>query len=179
MSLKNIIIGTLIIGSILIAGSFYLSFRTKIKDLSNKHPYTTIINKALKTKQECYITIHKHSLENPYIIDLTNSNFYESSNPIYKIPLGTILKIEGAKAFTAPVSGSTHHVILGSVYLNEIKETVKFEFFWGDNPTYGLYDFKDNYDIYPLAPWQESALPFKYFWDGRKEPHNWEEWNSL
>lgn len=178
MTLKKIIIGLLILSAIIIVGSFFLVFRTKTKDLSTKYPYNTIINKSLKTKQECYITIHKHALENPYILDLTNSNFYETSDPIYKIPIGTILKIESTKAFTTPVSGSTHCMVLGSVYLNEVKETVKFEFFWGENPTYGLYDHDDNYDIYPLAPWQEKPLPFKYFWDGKKEPHDWEKWNA-
>ncbi len=178
MTLKNIIIGLLTLGTIIILGSFYLAFRTKTKDLSDKYPYNTIIEKTLKTKQECFITIHKHALENPYILDITNTNFYETTEPIYKLPIGTTLKIEKAKAFTTAVSGSTHHLVLGNVYISELKETVKFEFFWGENPTYGLYDHNENYDIYPLAPWQEKPLPYKYFWDGRKEPHDWEKWNA-
>ncbi|WP_289037173.1 hypothetical protein [uncultured Zobellia sp.] len=179
MSIKKIIIGSLLLGFAIIVSSFYLVFRTKTEDLSNKFPYNTIINKTLVTKHECYITIHQHSLENPYILDLTNISFYETNKPIYKLPIGASLNIEKTKAFTTPVSGSTHSIVLGSVYIPELKETVKFEFFWGENPTYGLYDHDDNYDIYPLAPWQEKALPYKYFWDGRKEPHDWEEWNSL
>ncbi|MBM1104739.1 hypothetical protein JQC67_01190 [Aurantibacter crassamenti] len=179
MSIKSILIGSLILGIAIIVGSFYFVFRTKTEDLSNKFPYNEIINKTLKTQQECFITLHKHSLEHPYILDITDTNFYETANPIYKLPRGTSLKIEKTKAFTTPVSGATHSIVLGSVYVSELKETVKFELFWGENPTYGLYDYDDNYDIYPLAPWQEEALPFKYFWDGRIEPHDWEAWNSL
>ncbi len=178
MTLKNIILILLTLGAIIILGSFYFVFRTKVKDLSNKYPYSSIINKTLSTKQECFITLHKHSLENPYIIDLTKTNFYDTADHIYTLPVGTALKIENAKAFTPPVSGSTHNIVLGSVYIKELDQNVKFEFFWGENPTYGLYEHDKNYDIYPLAPWQEEALPYKYFWDGKKEPHNWKEWYS-
>ncbi|QWX83194.1 hypothetical protein H0I23_12120 [Cellulophaga sp. HaHaR_3_176] len=180
MSVKNslIIVGVLMVIGIIIA--FALGFRTKTKDLSDKFPYSKVINNTLVTKHSSYIaTNYEHSIiENPYILKMNNSNFCEDCGTVYEIPKGTSLKIEQAKAVTSPVSGTTSNIVLGSVYIKEINETVKFEFYWGENPTYGLYDYDDNYDIYKLAPWQEVALPFKYFWNGRKEVHDWDTWGE-
>ncbi|WP_291868710.1 hypothetical protein [Maribacter sp.] len=179
MSLKNIFIGCIVLLAVIV-GFFYLGFRTKTEDLSYKFPYSQIINQTLVTKHPCYIALnYEHFiLENPYILKMKDDHFDGSCNPIYKLPVGSAIQIENTKAFTGPVSGTTNNAVLGSIYLKELHKTVKFEFYWGDNPTYGLYEYKDNYDIYPLAPWQEKALPFKYFWDGRKEPHNWQEWHK-
>ncbi|CAM3461660.1 hypothetical protein [Zobellia roscoffensis] len=178
MSLKNILIG-FVVFIFLIAGIIYLAFRTKTKDLSKQFPYNEIIDKTLTTKQPAYIAAnYEHFVEeHPYIIEMDTTHFYGTIDSIYTLPIGTPLKIEGANAYTKPVSGSTHPIVLGSVFVKELDTTVKFEFYWGENPTYGLYEHKDNYDIYPLAPWQEGALPFKYFWDGRTEPHDWETWD--
>lgn len=179
MFLKKIFIGCIVL-LVIIVGFIYFGVRTKVKDLANKYPYSNITNKTLVTKQPTFIAVNYEQfvLENPYILEMDSTNFYENSDPIYILPIGTSLQIEKATAFTKPVSGTTSNAVLGSVYLKEINEIVKFEFYWGENPTYGLYDYEENYDIYPLAPWQETALPFKYFWDGRKEPHDWEKWNA-
>lgn len=178
MKLKTILIILVILA--VIVGFFSLGLRTKINDLSDKFPYSGIINKTLTTKQTTFIALnYEHFvLENPYVLEMDSTNFDETCDPIYKLPIGSSLIIENTKAFTNAVSGMTQNVILGSVFLKEINKIIKFEHSWGENPTYGLYDHNDNYDIYPLAPWQESALPFKYFWDGRKEHHDWEKWNS-
>ena len=102
---------------------------------------------------------------------------YTDSSKIYKIPVGTILNIKDAQAVTKPVSGVNHSLVFGTVFIKELNEEVSFEFYWGSNPTHGLYDHDENYDIYYLAPWQKEPLPYKYFWDGTKGPHDWETWD--
>lgn len=174
MSIKNGIILLVVLILIGVILAFTLSFRTKIESLTDKFPYTEIINKTVVTKHPSYIAINNENFAiiNPYILQMDDTNFCEDCGTVYKLPIGTSFKIDNAKAVTKSVSGTTSNIVLGSVYIKEINETVKFEFYWGENPTFGLYDYNDNYDIYPLAPWQEVALPFKYFRDGRKEPHD-------
>lgn len=161
-------------------GVFYNTLKTKTTDLSDKTPYKEILNTTLNTKQPCFIAknIEHYVLLNPYIILMDTTNISNEITFIYEIPVGTALTFKEAKAITNGVSGTIDNMVLGSVFIAELNKEVEFEFSWGTNPTYGFYEEEKNYDIYPLAPWQEQAIPLKFYWDGHTEIHDWSTWGQ-
>jgi hypothetical protein len=176
----KILLPSLFLALALFVGVFYYALKLKTTDLSDKTPYKEILNTTLNTKQPCFIAknIEHYVRFNPYIILMDTTNISKDITSIYKIPVGTVLNIKEVKAFKNGVSGFTDNMVLGSVYIAELNKEVDFEFSWGTNPTYGLYEKEENYDIYHLAPWQEEAIPLKFFWDGRTEKHDWSTWDK-
>jgi len=106
-----------------------------------------------------------------YLLQL-HDRFYEGSGQVYKLPIGTVFNITDAKSFYHKVSGTSNNYLLGSVEIEELGKLVEFEIPWGYDGTSSLNN-KASFNLFELMPWQEEALPYKFYHDGRKEPHVW------
>jgi len=165
MSLKNLIfkiLGILLIFVMLYMGFLYFSLKTKVKDVSNIMPFKSIIGTEQLTKQICYLALNQEPFrkENPYLLQIEN-NFNDVAETAFQIPIGTRIKIENVKAFTNGVSGFTSHYVLGHIYVNQLEKEVAFEYLWDGEKPLEIKNHED-YLRYPLTPWQDVPLPYKY-----------------
>lgn len=152
----------------------YLSLKTKKKDLSSEFPYASIIGTEQTIEHECYIAKnYEHFInENPYLLQF-NNEFFSEAGPAYKIPMGTTIKITGAKAFTNGTSGTTNNLVFGKIYIEDLQQEVAFEYHWGPVKPLEISDY-NNYKVYPLTPWQKTVLPYKISnEDAAKSHYKW------
>jgi hypothetical protein len=60
------------------------------------------------------------------------------------------------------------------VYIPELNKEVPFEYVWRPEPPDNIGEDRFDYEVYPLAPWQEHPLPFKYsVHDTSSSKYNW------
>lgn len=171
---KLLLIG--VVGVLLIIFLFWWTlYRKQSTNINDIAPFSDIVGQDLIAEQEAFIALNYEAFveENPYILQM-HDRFYEDAGKPYQLPKGTVFTIEAAKSYYHPVSGFWHSYVLGSVFIEELGQVVKFEFPWGSQEIEDLSGGSPNYRLYELAPWQKIRLPFKFFEGGTKEPYVWE-----
>lgn len=160
---------------------FFFGSLNRFTSLKDKFPYNEIVDREMKTEVVSYIFLNEENnvIKNPYRLQVDLERMHTDHLKLYTIPIGTLLSINDATRAKRSISGGTSNLVLGTVFVTELNKKVAFELHWGENPTYGLYDHDENYDIYKQAPWQKEALPYKYFWDGSTAPHDWSTWDKI
>ncbi|WP_299322233.1 hypothetical protein [uncultured Maribacter sp.] len=99
MEIATLIKKLLLIGVVVVALLIFLFwwgfYRTQATDISQQIPYASIIGKEVVAKYESYIALNYEPFvnENPYVLQMHDSFYSEAGNP-YKLPIGTIFKIE-------------------------------------------------------------------------------------
>lgn len=160
---------------IILQSCLFSSTKYEKEDLSKLAPFNTIIGKELTTKRICYIIKNAESIvmENPYLIQM-DTIFIASQSNIYTLPIGTSLKIEKAIQFIKPPGQFAYKNILGSVFVPELNQEVKFEFVWDPIVPENIGKDRFKYEVYPVTPWLDRPLPLKFdMYDNSSSAYQW------
>ncbi len=88
--------------------------------------------------------------------------------------MGTKINIDKTVIFQGEGSRFALKTIVGSVFIPELNKEVPFEYVWRPEPPDNIGENRFDYEVYPLAPWQEHPLPFKYsIYDTSFSEYNW------
>lgn len=160
----SIILLSLLVGAVLFVALLYYTLKTKITDVSDKKPYSEVLNKELVLQRDAIIAKSRSAdtYANPYLLTEQEDQLMSEAVPRYRLAKGTAIRMTAAKLFKNGTSGFTHAYVLGKIYVPEIKLEVEFEYQWGESHISIYNDFKD-YWTFPQAIWQESSI-----FDGEK-----------
>jgi hypothetical protein len=149
---------------LLLVGIFYYALKNKSAEVSDKTPYSAILNKQLVTKAEAFIL-----KIDPNVSNLKENVLKQDSAVVYgeqllcKVPHGSILNISNAIHYTRSVSGITYSLLIGKVWIEEFKKELEFEYSWGEHH-FLCVEEPCNYWTFPQAVWQETVDSTKYFY---------------
>lgn len=143
----------------------FVALRTQVTDVSGQKPYADIINVNLVLKRPAVMAknLPANVYANPYVMKekAREEDLPDEALPRYTLPAGTALKFTHAKLFRSGVSGFPRAVVLGTVYLPDLKAEVAFEYQWGTSHVSLTGNEKDFY-TFPLAAWQDRATPGQF-----------------
>lgn len=154
----------IVVALIAIIGFFYFVLKNKSAEVGDKAPYSAILNKQLITKTEAFIL-----KIDPNVSNLKENVLKHDSTVVYgeqmlcKVPQGSILNISEAFHYTRSVSGITYSLLIGKVWVEELKKEIEFEYQWGEHH-FLCVEEPCNYWIFPQAVWQETIDSTKYFY---------------
>ena len=83
---------------------------------------------------------------------------------VYQISIGTNLTIHKAKIFTNGTSGFSHLYVLGSIYAEDLKKEVSFEYNYGEKK-YSLYSNEEEYWSFDKAIWENEKIVGKFYFN--------------
>lgn len=147
-----------------IVGFFYFVLKNKSTEVSDKTPYTAILNKQLITKREAFILkIHSDVINFKENVLKDDSTVVFGEQLLYKVPQGSMLNISKAIHYTKSVSGITYSFLIGKVWIEELKKEIEFEYQWGEHH-FLCVEEPCNYWTFPQAVWQETVDSTKYFY---------------
>ncbi|MGB3947928.1 MAG: hypothetical protein WBM13_08085 [Bacteroidia bacterium] len=150
---------------LLVVGIFYYVLKNKSTEVADKMPYSAILNKQLVTKTEAFIL-----KIDPNVSNLKENVLKHDSSVVFgeqllcKVPQGAILNISKAIHYTKSVSGITYSLLIGKVWIQELKKEIEFEYQWGEHH-FLCVEEPCNYWTFPQAIWQETADSTKYFYN--------------
>lgn len=158
------IILILVIALLALAGYFYFTLKTKVKNVSEIEPYSKILHKKHHLERDVLLVKNiKHNVfEKDYLIVENTEILEDEIVEKHLIKRGAEIEIINAKLFKNGTSGFTTSVVIGKIMTtNGLKE---FEYVWGDQhivfnnenkeywtfskPIWGEYGFNPNKKYY-------------------------------
>ena len=133
------------------------------RDLSLKEPFKSIVGKTLPTKQVCYMgSLADENTAEKRVIIVMDEKFFYKGDTYQALPIGTELNITKTVEYHREGSRFVHQTVLGSTFNQALDKEVLFEYIWNPELPDNIGADRFEYEVYPLAPWQEQPLPFKY-----------------
>ena len=159
-NLIAIIISSLIIISLI----FYIALRNTSKDISNKEPYSELINRQIINIDEA-ILIENSTMEftEEYANELQDyQNIDTAKVKFTTVPKGSILEFKKVIQVNRAISGSKYAFLLGEVTIKDTNGKKAILYHWGTFKTICIEE-PCNYWIHKKAPWQTEIDTKKHF----------------
>lgn len=154
------------VGILIFIAMLYYALRTKVNDISSEKPFNSILNQKLTTKRIAYLVKNRSPevYENQYLLLENKDDIDSELKEVYQISIGTNLTIHKAKIFTNGTSGFSHLYVLGSIYAEDLKKEVSFEYNYGEKK-YSLYSNEEEYWSFDKAIWENEKIVGKFYFN--------------
>lgn len=161
MKKRSILWAAILIPVILIVS--YLSFRSPVTSVSTEEPYASLMLQTLKTQRESFLIKNDpaFSIKAPYLLT-EEQHIPEKARLIARLPAGTTLTFTDALWQRNSVSGVTHSLLTGKIWIGTLQQELPFEYNWGTFHSLCI-DTPCNYWTFPAGIWQREADKKKYF----------------
>jgi hypothetical protein len=158
--MKTVIL-IIVLALIVIVGVFYFALRDTTRDVSHQVPYADLLNRPLYTQTESMLAKNLEAFHREEINFITtDTKLFEGVEPLANLALDTKIIFTKAIHYRNGVSGVTHSVLMGKVWVNE--KEFPFEYSWGEFHSICL-EQPCNYWTFPQAIWQTETDNAKYF----------------
>jgi hypothetical protein len=149
---------------LVVALLFYYVLKNKTKDISDRAPYSEMLNKPITTLEDAlYMANSSMELTTEYPNELQDFESIDTSRVAFTlVPKGSILQFHKAIQVHRAVSGSRYAFLLGEVRLKDTNEKVPLLYHWGTFKSICI-DTPCNYWEHKKAPWQTVVDAKKYF----------------
>ena len=124
----KIIITIIVILTLLMVGFCWFVLRGKIKDISDKAPYSEMLRDKMMTRREMVLAknLPEFKVKEPLYIS-ENTILFEGVEKIAKLPKNTEVKFLKAYAHTGGTSGITRIVLTGEVKINNVLHKIEYQ----------------------------------------------------
>lgn len=158
--MKTIILVIVIVLTIIV-GIFYFALRGTTRDVSQDIPYAPLFNIPLYTQTESVLAKNLEAFHQEEINFITtDKRLFEGVELLANLPIGTKIIFTKAIHYRNGVSGVTHSLLIGKVWVNDTE--IPFEYSWGEYHSICIEE-PCNYWTFPQAIWQTEVNAGKYF----------------
>lgn len=147
------------VGIIFIVGIFYIALHNTQKDVTKKLPFSDFMDTELPLKREAVLVKNTTPLSyvKPYLLVAKGDQIHPEITEKYDLPIGATIRLGRAVAIKNAVSGFSTNVVVGTIYVDELKANVEFEYVWGKEQ-FTLEPGAKRTWKFPLALWQEFPV---------------------
>jgi hypothetical protein len=112
----------------------YFTLWSSTEDVSDQEPYKNYVGKNLNLKQDAILVqnLPEFSEFSSNLLTEKTVRLYDGTSILYKLPKGTTIKINYFKSVKNGTSGFSTAYAVGTVYIEEIKAELDFEYAWGE-----------------------------------------------
>ena len=153
-------------GITIFLGMLYYVLRTKVNNVSSEKPFNSILNQKLTTKRVSFLVKNRtpEVNENDYLLVENKDEINLELKEIYEIPVNTNFILQKAKIFTNGTSGFSYSYVLGTIYIDDLKKEVAFEYNYGEKKIF-LYGEEKEYWFFDKSIWDDEKIEGKFYFD--------------